>query len=57
MSKFSLHIGHETRDYGTMTCDYDNGHFNQRLRFQHSRESGHGHDQKVPCPASNDIEV
>ena len=36
------------RDYGTMTCDYDNDHSNQGLKFQHSCGSGHG--QKVPCP-------
>ena len=29
----------------TMTCDYDNDHFRQELKFQHSRESGHGHGQ------------
>ena len=39
MSKISLHIG------GTMTCDYDHDHFNQKLIFQHSRESGHSHGQ------------
>ena len=48
MSKFSVHKRHETtrlRDYGTMTCDYDNDHFNQELKFQYSRESGHSHGQ------------
>ena len=40
-----------------MTCDYDNDHFHQGLKFQHSRKSGHGHCQwslskspEVPCP-------
>ena len=45
MSIFSLHIDARLRDYGTMTCDYDNDCFNQRLKFQHSRKSGHGHCQ------------
>ena len=52
-------ISLQTRDYGTMTCDYDNDHFNQELIFQHSRESGHGHGQwswskspEVPRPVS-----
>ena len=58
MSKFGLPKRRET-----MTCDYDNDHFNQELKFQHSRESGQGHwswslvrvmvtgqGQKVPCP-------
>jgi len=30
-----------------MTCNYDNDHFNQGLKFQHSRENGHGHSQKI----------
>ena len=58
MSKFSRH---ETRDYETMTCDYDNDHFNQGLRFSIPVKAVivmvNGHSQKVPCPASNDIEV
>ena len=29
-----------------MTFDHD--HFNQELKFQHSRKRGHGHGQKVP---------
>ena len=62
MSRFSLHIG--LRDCGAMTCDYDNDHFNQRLKFQHSRECGHGHGQwswlkspEVPCPEVKNNEV
>jgi len=50
-----------TRDYGTMTYDYDNDHFDHELKPQHSRESGHGHSQwswsKVPksrVPKSKD---
>jgi len=31
-----------------MTCDYDHDCFGQGLKFQHSRESGHSHGQKVP---------
>jgi hypothetical protein len=31
-----------------MAHDYDNDHFNRGLKFQHYRESGHGHGQKVP---------
>ena len=34
-----------TRDYGTMTCDYDFDHLNQSLKLQHSHESGHSHGQ------------
>jgi hypothetical protein len=50
-----------TRDFGTMTYDYDNDHFDHELKPQHSRESGHGHSQwswsKVPksrVPKSKD---
>ena len=52
---------HWTRDCGTMTCDYDNDHFNQELKFQHSRESGLGHSQwswsKSPVVPCQKIEV
>ena len=56
MNIFSF-IDARLRDYGTMTCDYDNDCFNQKLKLQHSRKSGHGHCQwslskspEVPCP-------
>ena len=44
----------QTRVGETMTCDNDNGYFNQGLKFQHSRESGHGRwswstSPAVPC--------
>ena len=54
----------ETRDHGTMTGDYDNDHFDQELKFQPSRESGHSHGQRswskspeVPRPASNNERI
>ena len=61
MSIFSLHIDARLRDYGTMTCDYDNDCFNQRLNFSILVKAVmvivNGHRQKIPRPASKDIEV
>ncbi len=57
MMRIFSFIDARLRDYGTMTCDYDNDCFNQKLKLQHSRKSGHGHCQwslskspEVPCP-------
>ena len=53
MSIFSLHIG-------TMTCDYDNDHLHQELKFQPSVEAVivNGHSQQVigtmTCDDDND---
>ncbi len=57
MMRIFSFIDARLRDYGTMTCDYDNDCFNQKLKLQHSRKSDHGHCQwslskspEVPCP-------
>ena len=52
-------MGGMKQDCGTMTCDYDNDHFNQRLKLQHSHESGHSYCQWSwsKSPVSRSLEV